>query len=263
MSGAVAFGGCGSVLVTGASRGIGLQIVESLAAGGFCPGKIIATARQPGSAQKLQELAEKHPNIHIITLDILDQESIEKCVENVGRLVQNDGLNCLINNAGLKAVDNLPTVTVDNMTQLFHTNAVAPLMISKAFLPLLKRAASRVGAGAARDMSIQRAAVINISSLMGSLQLTWGEHCKDKIWYPYRTSKSALNMVSRCMALELEPDGILCVAIHPGWVRTDMGGPQGQLSPEESISSILSVIGGLTENNHGSFLSFTGETLPW
>ncbi|KAM8751738.1 C-signal-like [Acanthopagrus schlegelii] len=263
MSAIMSFKKCGSVLVTGANRGLGLQIVDSLASGGFSPGKIIATARQPSSAQKLQELAEKHPNIHIITLDVVNQESIEKSVEEVERLVQEEGLNCLINNAGINVVADFHTVTAEKMIENFHTNAVAPLMITKAYLPLLKRAASRGGAGGAGKMGIQRAAVINISSLLGSVELAWGEQVKNIRWHPYRTSKSALNMVSRCMAVDLEPDGILCMAIHPGWVRTDMGGSQAPLSPEESITSTLSVIGGLTEKDHGSFLSFTGEVLPW
>ncbi|XP_042352651.1 C-factor [Plectropomus leopardus] len=261
MSGIVNFKNCGSVLVTGASRGLGLQIVDFLASGGFSPGKIIATARDPARAQKLQELAQKHPNIHIITLDVVKQESIEKSVEDVERLVQEDGLNCLINNAGINVVADFHTVTAEKMIENFHTNTVAPLMITKAFLPLMKKAASR--GGAAGSMSIQRAAVINMTSLLGSVELNWGERANNFKWYPYRTSKSALNMVSRCMAVDLEPDGILCMAIHPGWVRTDMGGSEAPLSPEESVSAILSVIGGLTEKDHGSFLNFTGEVLPW
>ncbi|KAK5867882.1 hypothetical protein PBY51_012338 [Eleginops maclovinus] len=263
MTAAVNFKNCGSVLVTGASRGLGLQIVDILASGGFSPGKIIATTRNPANTQKLQELAEKHPNVHIITLDVLNQQSIENCVEEVGQLVQGEGLNCLINNAGINVVADFHTVTAEKMMENFNTNAVAPLMITKAFLPLLKLAASKGGAGGASGMGIQRAAVINMTSLLGSVELNWGERANNFKWYPYRTSKSALNMVSRCMAVDLEPDGILCMAIHPGWVRTDMGGSQAPLSPDESISSVLSVIGGLTEKDHGSFLNFTGEVLPW
>ncbi|XP_054888206.1 C-factor [Poeciliopsis prolifica] len=260
MSGAVNFKSCGSVLVTGANRGLGLQLVQSLASGGFSPGKIIATTRNLTGAQQLQELAQKYPNIHIVTLDVVNQESIEKCAEEVGQLLKEEGLNCLINNAGINVAADFHSVTAEKMMENFHTNAVAPLMITKAFLPLLKRAAST---GASRTMGIQRAAVINMTSLLGSVELNWGERADTFKWYPYRTSKSALNMVSRCMAIDLEPDGILCMAIHPGWVRTDMGGSQAPLSPEESVASVLSVIGGLTEKDHGSFLNFTGEQLPW
>ncbi|KAM3870258.1 C-signal [Diretmus argenteus] len=262
MSGAMNFKNCCSVLVTGASRGLGLQIVNSLATGGFSPGKIIAATRSPEAAQELQKLSETHPNIHVIALDVVSQESIEEAVEVVGQLVQDKGLNCLINNAGINVVADFQTVTAEMMMENFRTNSVAPLMITKAFLPLLKQASSRGGAGGAGGMGIQRAAVINVSSLMGSIEHNWGERAKLK-WIPYRTSKTALNMVSRSMAVDLEPDRILCMAIHPGWVRTDMGGPEAPLSPEQSISSILSVIGGLTEKDHGSFLNYTGEPLPW
>ncbi|XP_054632908.1 C-factor isoform X2 [Dunckerocampus dactyliophorus] len=261
MSGLACFKNCGSVMVTGANRGLGLQLVASLVTGGFSPGKIIATARDPSSALKLHELAKKHPNVHIIALDVRSQEGIQKCVEEVHQLVQEEGLTCLINNAGINVVANLHTVTAENMIENFHTNAVAPLMITKAFLPLLKRAASR-GACGTVSMGIQRAAVINMTSLLGSIELISAEQMNSFNWYPYRASKSALNMVSRCMAIDLEPDGILCVAIHPGWVRTDMGGSQAPLSPEESTSSLLSVLGGLSEKDHGSFLNYTGEPLP-
>ncbi|XP_041693348.1 C-factor isoform X2 [Coregonus clupeaformis] len=211
-----AFKNCRTVMVTGASRGLGLQVVESLVAGSSAPDKIIATARNPSGAQELQKLAEKHPNIHIITLDVVSQESIEKAAQDVDLLVQ------------------------------------------EALLPLLKRAAVK-----GTRMGIHRAAVINIASLLGSVELNWGDRANNIKWYPYRTSKSALNMVTRCMAVDLEADGILCMGLHPGWVRTDMGGPEAPLSPEESILSVLSVIGGLTEKDHGSFLHYTGEPLPW
>lgn len=194
---------------------------------------------------------------------MVNQESIDKCVEEVSCLLGDAGLNCLINNAGINVVADFTTVTADQMIENFHTNAVAPLMITKAFLPLLKKAAFRNAAGDLRTMGIERAAVVNMTSLLGSVELNWGERANNFKWYPYRTSKSALNMVSRCMAVDLQPDGILCMAIHPGWVRTDMGGAQAPLSPEESVAAVLSVIGGLTEKDHGSFLNFTGEQLPW
>ncbi|XP_017321931.1 C-factor [Ictalurus punctatus] len=253
-----AFKNCKTVLVTGANRGLGLQIVESLVTGGFCPGKIIATARRPDDAKELQCLSKNHPNIHIITLDVISEESIKKASVEVEEIVQEDGLNCLINNAGINVMANFETVTAEKMLKNFHTNCVGPLMITKAMLPMLKRAAAK-GVG----MGIHRAAVINVTSLLGSVELNWGERAKDFKWYPYRTSKSALNMITRCMAVDLEPDGILCMAIHPGWVRTDMGGQEAPLSTEESIGSVLAVIGSLTEKDHGMFLHYTGEALPW
>ncbi|XP_031420263.1 C-factor isoform X2 [Clupea harengus] len=218
---ASAFKNIRTVMITGASRGLGLQMVETLVSGNFFPGIIIATARNPAGAKELQSLAGKYPSIHIITLDVVNQESIERAAQEVDQLVAEDGLNCLINNAGINVVANFETVTAEKMLENFHTNSVAPLMITKAFLPILKRAAAK-GTG----MGIHRAAVINITSLLGSVELNWGDRANNFKWYPYRTSKSALNMVTRCMAVDLEADGILCMALHPGWVRTDMGGQE-------------------------------------
>ncbi|XP_062317430.1 C-signal [Osmerus eperlanus] len=253
------FKNCRNIMITGASRGLGLQMVESLATSGNSPAKIIAAARNPSGAQQLQKLAEKYSNIHIITLDVISQESIERAAQEVDVLLQEEGLNCLINNAGINVVANFETVTAEKMLENFHVNSVAPLMITKAVLPLLRRAARQGGPG----MGIHRAAVINMTSLLGSVELNWGDRANNFKWYPYRTSKSALNMVSRCMAVDLVEDGILCMMLHPGWVRTDMGGPEAPLSAEDSISSVLAVIGGLTEKDHGSFLHYTGEPLPW
>ncbi|XP_075898787.1 C-signal-like [Nelusetta ayraudi] len=261
MSGLVHFKKCGSVLVTGASRGLGLQMVETLASGDFSPGKIFATARKPAEAEKLQQLAQKYPNIHLITLDVVNEESIKKVVNEVGKLVQEEGLNCLINNAAIHLPATFPTVPAENLMETLRTNTVAPLMISQAFLPLLQRAASRGGAGGPGGMSIQRAAIINISSVLGSMQQNFGHG--DKHFRSYMISKAGLNMSTRFMAVDLQSDGILCMMLHPGWVRTDMGGPMAPLSSEESVVGVLSVIGGLTEKDHGSFLDYTGATVPW
>ncbi|KAM9808111.1 C-signal [Neosynchiropus ocellatus] len=256
------FRACRSVLITGASRGIGLEMVRQLAMERFPPGKIIATARNPAGATKLLELAQKFSNVHVVGLDVVSDASIQECVGEVERLVQDDGLNCLINNAGINVDADLHSVTAEKMMENFHTNSVAPLMLTKALLPLLKRAAS-TGSGAAGRLGVHRAVVINVSSTLGSMTLNAGEMGKLIKWYPYRASKSALNMLTRSLAIDLDPDNILCMVMHPGWVRTDMGGPQGELSPAESACSVLSVAAGLAEKDQGSFLSPSGDTLPW
>lgn len=183
--------------------------------------------------------------------------SVDAAAQSAESIVGTDGLNCLINNAAINIASELDTVTRDAMMKTYESNTVAPLFVTKAFLPLLRRAAA-----GGSDMGIRRAAVINVSSVLGSVQLNWGEGASFKS-YAYRASKSALNMVTRCLAVDLEAEKILFVALHPGWVRTDMGGPMAPLSPEESISSVLSVISGLTEKHHGGFLDYTGKSLPW
>ncbi|XP_036423910.1 C-factor-like [Colossoma macropomum] len=253
------FSKCQSVLITGASRGLGLQMVKHLVSHAERPKKIIATARNPDGAQELQQLVKSHSDIHILPLDVVSDASIEAAVKEVSSIVGAAGLNCLINNAGILIDSDLNTVTRDAMMKTFESNTVAPLFITKAFLPLLKTAAA---AGQGSGMGVHRSAVVNISSLLGSVQLNWGEGAIYKA-YAYRVSKSGLNMVTRCLAADLESEGILCTALHPGWVRTDMGGPDAPLSPDESISSMLSVISGLTVKDHGEFLDYSGKNLPW
>lgn len=251
------FSKCHSVLITGANRGLGLQMVRQLLDSPNRPQKIIATARNPAAAKELQELAKSHPNVHVLPLDVTSDSSVDAAAQSVESIVGADGLNCLINNAAINIASELDTVTRDAMMKTYESNTVAPLFVTKAFLPLLRRAAAE-----GSDMGIQRAAVINVSSVLGSVQLNWGEGASFKS-YAYRASKSALNMVTRSLAVDLEAEKILCVALHPGWVRTDMGGPTAPLSPEESISSVLSVISGLTEKHHGGYVDYTGKSLPW
>ncbi|XP_066505821.1 C-signal-like [Hoplias malabaricus] len=208
---------------------------------------------------ELQELVRSHPEVHVIPLDVLSDASVDSATKEVASIVGAEGLNCLINNAGIMIDTDLNTVTRDAMMKTFQSNTVAPLFVTKAFLPLLKTAAA-LGEGA--GMGIHRSAMVNISSLLGSVQFNWGEGASFKT-YAYRVSKSGLNMVSRCLAVDLASEGILCTALHPGWVRTDMGGADAPLSAEERISSLLSVISGLTEKDHGEFLDYSGKNLPW
>ncbi|XP_051548955.1 C-factor-like [Myxocyprinus asiaticus] len=251
------FSKCHSVLITGASRGLGLQMVKQLVAVPERPEKIIATARNPAAAKELQELAKSHQGIHVISLDVTSDTSVDEAAKDVDSVVGANGLNCLINNAAINISSDLNTVTRDVVMKTFESNTVAPLFVTKAFLPLLRRAAAQ-GSG----MGMHRSAVVNVSSVLGSVQLNWGEGASFKS-YAYRASKSALNMVTRSLATDLKAEGILCVALHPGWVRTDMGGPMAPLSPEESISSVLNVISGLKEKDHGGYVDYTGSNLPW
>ncbi|XP_038139022.1 C-factor [Cyprinodon tularosa] len=244
-----------SVLITGCSRGIGLRLVRELAHSNNRPATIIATARQPSTA--LQQLSKTHPGLHIVTLDVSPSQGISSASEEVRSIVGDTGLNCLINNAAIGFSTNISTVTPESMMTMFQVNAVAPLFITKAFMPLLQAAAAR-----SSGMGIHRAAVINMSSVLGSITLNCGDGAKYKN-YAYGTSKAALNMVTRCLAADLKSSGILCMSLHPGWVKTDMGGPNAELTVEESVSGILSVLFSLSERDHGGFLDYRGQSLQW
>ncbi|XP_005810171.1 uncharacterized protein LOC102230219 isoform X1 [Xiphophorus maculatus] len=246
-----------SVLMTGSSRGIGLQLVTQLANSSNRPATIIATARNPAASTALQELSKTHSGLHIVTFDVSSEQSISSASEQVQSIVGNSGLNCLINNAAIGFSTNISTVTPEAMMTMFQVNTVAPLFVTKAFMPLLETAAARSG-----GMGIHRAAVINMSSVLGSITLNCGDAAKFRS-YAYCTSKAALNMVTRCLAADLESSGILCMSLHPGWVRTDMGGPHADLTVEQSVSGILSVLFSLSERDHGEFLDYHGQKLQW
>ncbi|CAM9644661.1 unnamed protein product [Lampetra fluviatilis] len=251
-----------SVLVTGANRGLGLGIVHHLLEQQQAsPRFIFATCRcaDEQSAKELRNLAEHHASLLVVEMDITDRASVERAVRVVDEAVGEEGLNLLVNNAGTLQTGSLGSLSADSMLQCYHTNAVAPAILTEAFLPLLNRAADF---NVKLPMGCQKAAVVNVSSEAGSISSVPGNFHISKV-YPYRASKAALNMLIRCLAEELKEQGILCVALHPGWVRTRMGGSRAQIGIEESITGILGVMACLTEKDNGSFLDWRGQTVPW
>ncbi|KAM6380783.1 C-signal-like [Pluvialis apricaria] len=249
-----------SVLVTGSNRGIGLELVRQLAASPQPPEHIFATCRDPEGprGKALRELAAQHPSIKLVQLDTVNVPSIRGAVRAVGSHLKDQGLNLLINNAGVSSHATLRSLDSQEMLSVFATNVVGPLQVAKEFLPLLEKAAK--GAGK-EGLSCSRAAVINVSTKLGSIGLCLG--VPEAPMYPYRASKAAQNMVTRCMAAELQDKGILCTAIHPGWVKTDMGTEKAPLMVEQSVRGILTVLASLAQDTSGTFLDWEGKSLPW
>lgn len=172
--------------------------------------------------------------------------------------LEGQGLNLLINNAGVGSQATLQSVGAQEMLATFAVNVVGPLQVAKEFLPLLEKAAKDAGT---EGLSCSRAAIINVSSKVGSIGLCLG--VLEAPMYPYRASKAAQNMVTRCLAAELRDKGILCAAIHPGWVKTDMGTEQAPMTVERSMQGILEVLGSLSQETCGAFLDWEGNHLPW
>jgi NAD(P)-dependent dehydrogenase (short-subunit alcohol dehydrogenase family) len=232
-----------TALVTGANRGLGLEWVRQLA---DSVDRLFATCRRPGDADELGELAGRYVDtIDVVALDVTDPASIEDAVAHVRREVE--ALDLLVNNAGVSgggSADRFDTVDADTMTEVYRVNAVGPHLLTRAFAPFLQEGES--------------ATVVNVTSQLGSIARTSGGG-----WHSYRASKAALNMCTRLQAAELEADGVIVVAMHPGWVRTDMGGSSARLSPEQSVAGMLEVIGDLSSEDAGSFLAYDGEELPW
>ena len=236
-----------SVLITGANRGLGLNMIKHLLNSSSIPipNHIIATCRslKAENAKELQKLGEKNSNLHLLEFDMADVTGprLPELVKKVSDIVQESGLNLLVNNAGMNLHETFDKLNADALRNTFDVNTVAPCMIAKAFRPLLKRAA-----------------IVNISSTMGSI-----ENCNNGHSLAYKVSKAALNMVTKGLSGEFGGDDITVVSVHPGWVQTDMGGSRAHLTVDESVTSIIKVMSSLEKSQSGSFLSYDGSILPW
>lgn len=225
-----------TILVTGASRGLGLEFVRQCRERG---NRVIGVARTDSA--DLRALAHE-----VILADVTDADGLSR----LGRALEPHALDILINNAGVSSqAAKLEQCTPEELERVFRVNTIAPLMVVRAALPALRRGSRRL--------------VVNISSQLGSIANNTGGSS-----YPYRASKCALNMLTVCLANEFRPDGIAFVAMHPGWVRTDMGGPKAPLAPHESVRAMLATIGTtpghtLSLDHSGAFLNYDGATLPW
>jgi NAD(P)-dependent dehydrogenase (short-subunit alcohol dehydrogenase family) len=220
-------------VVTGASRGLGREFAHQLLARGDT---VIGTARRPEAAWGLRDLGAE-----VEELDVADDGSVAAFAQRLaGRPV-----DVLINNAGAQnRLGALESLDFSSLAETFQVNALGPVRVTRALLENLR-------AGRRRHIA-------HITSRMGS----FGEFDVGNM-YGYRASKAALNMFHRCIAEELGPQGFVCVLLHPGWVRTDMGGHEATLSPAESVTGMLRVIDGLSRRDNGAFVDHTGAELPW
>ena len=228
-------------LVTGANRGLGLELCRQLLVAG---GRVIATCRHPGKAPSLNTLAGEFPGrLHVAPLDVADSRSHAALARELPLLTDGEPLGLLINNAGvLRGGERYGSVQAADLEASFRTHALGPFLLVQTLTPQL-------GDGAR---------VANISSEIGSIGL------RQEFRTPsYAIGKAAQNMATSLLAQALAPRGILVVALHPGWVRTDMGTERATLSPQESARGLLQVIGGLEARNSGCFLDWQGRTLPW
>lgn len=222
-----------TVLITGANRGLGLEFARQYEEAGW---HVIGTARKPDSATDLRQLGVK-----VLQLDVTDEGSVAQLAEDL----EGKPIDMLINNAGILPMqDNLPSVSVDTVERILDVNTLGPLRVTQALLPNL--------------LTGDRKTIVNISSGLGSIARN-----ESGRFYGYRESKSALNMFSRTLAAELRSDGFIVVAMDPGWVQTDMGGPNATLTPSQSISGMRSVIDSLTVEDSGTYRRHDGATVPW
>ena len=224
-----------SVLLTGANRGLALEFARSFANDGR---RVHACCRHPEKATALKALSG---DIHRHRLDVTD--SLQ--VANLARSLRGEPIDLLLNNAGLIGTPAVfGEVDYDDWLEVFKVNTMAPLRLAERFVEHV----------AASELKL----IANVSSRLGSIT-----HNEAGGRYIYRSTKAALNMVVKSMAIDLEPRGITVVAFHPGWVRTDMGGPEGDLSPEESVAELRQVMDRLTFEDSSKFFNHDGSLIDW
>ena len=228
-------------LVTGAGQGIGLTLCRLLIEAGDT---VVACPRAEGS-EALAALGGAHPGrLHQVAMDVESEASIERAAREVECRV--DRIDLLFNNAGVlhRGQSSVGKLDTDQLLHAYRVNAVGPLRVTAAFLPLLRKGTGR--------------RLIQVTSLMGSI-----EDNRMGGTYGYRMSKAALNMAVRNLAIELGPEGFLVLAIHPGWVKTRLGGDRAPLALEPATAEVLRIALDAGPEENGAFLGPGGKRLPY
>ncbi|KAF8372661.1 hypothetical protein PRIPAC_79090 [Pristionchus pacificus] len=239
-----------NIVLTGGNRGIGLGLVKELLKNDKVD-KLFATTRDAAKSPELQSISD--PRLVIVEMNADCDSSIAKAVEQIGKSVGASGVDILINNAGvLYAVDINAPIDRKGAAKNFEVNCVATMAVTFAFKDLLKAAAKASGS----------AQVVNISSELGSISLTWGP-CAPRHFTAYSMSKAALNMYTKTISMDWKADGIRATSVHPGWVKTDMGTDAADLTVEESTSNMADMICKFGEANNGLFYNWKFEPLTW
>jgi NAD(P)-dependent dehydrogenase (short-subunit alcohol dehydrogenase family) len=229
-----------AVLVTGANRGIGLEFVRQYAEAGD---QVIAACRDPAGAKDLAGIAQRSGGrVRIVAFDVAGDASAEA----LKRALDGEPLDIVIANAGVMGPQRQQQpddLDFEGWLQTLSVNTLGPIRTAQAALPSLQ-------AGHEKKL-------IAITSGMGSTAETGGGY------FAYRASKAALNNAWRNLAQALRGDRIVCVAMSPGWVKTDMGGAGAQLTPQQSVSAMRRLIAGFTPKDSGRFVGYGGDDIPW
>jgi NAD(P)-dependent dehydrogenase (short-subunit alcohol dehydrogenase family) len=224
-----------TIVVTGANRGIGLEFVRQYAAEGA---NLIACCRDLAKADKLKALGG---TVRVMALNVVDPHSVEAFVRALG----GEAIDILINNAGVYGPERQTANDPDfeGFVDTFRINSIGPLLVSHALKPNLMRGTDKK--------------VVVLTSKMGSISDSSGGSLA------YRASKAALNMIFHGAAQEWDKDGIAVGILHPGWVQTDMGGPDAHITVEESVRGLRARIAELGPRNCARYLDYKGRKIEW
>ncbi|USD64046.1 SDR family oxidoreductase [Vibrio sp. SCSIO 43136] len=225
-----------TIFITGASRGIGLELTKQFLRAGNC---VVATYRNQIS-QQLHDLSANE-NLTLVELDVSNEQSINE----LSSKIKLEHIDLLINNAGVIGPEQQSRQDVRSQPWLetFAVNTIAPLLVSEALLPWLEKS--------------NNPRILTISSQMGSLNR------ESTGMYAYRSSKAAVNKVMQVLAIELRDKRITVCPVHPGWVKTDMGGEEADISVEQSAAGILALADKVSFAQSGTFFTWEGEVHDW
>lgn len=230
-----------TALITGTNRGIGLEFVQQYVMDGW---RVFACCRNLADAESLNRLAAQYPDrLTIYPLDVANHQQIEQ----LAQALSNQTIDLLINNAGVyppQQGDVFGKTDYAAWADTFAVNTMAPLKMAEAFIQQISTSELRT--------------IITITSKMGSIVGNSGGGS-----YIYRSSKAAVNIVTKSLSIDLHSSRIIAVLLHPGWVRTDMGGPNGLISTEQSVTGMRRVISNLKFEDSGKFYAFDGKIVPW
>ena len=224
-----------TALITGAGRGLGLEFARQFADDGWT---VLAGVREPEKADDLRRI---DGDVSPVPLDVADPAS----VAILGERLSGVPIDLLINNAGVYGPRQmvLGEFDYDAWREVFEVNTLAPMRVAEAFI-------EHIRAGEGRK-------IVTVSSKMGSIADSSGGS------YIYRSSKAGVNAAMKALAMDLQPEGFTIVVVHPGWVRTDMGGPSASIDAVESITGLKQVIDGLSPSDTGRFFNYDGSEIPW
>src|SRR6516162_9442566 len=228
----------GTVLVTSANRGIGYEFARQYAAEGW---HVFAACRHPDTAKNLQRLADSKP-VDILEMDV----TISTSIKRAAAIVAGKPIDILINTAGIIGAPNQTAGNMDyeSWAEVLNINTMGPLRVAEQFVENVARSTRKL--------------IVSITSGMGSLaDNTSGGSIA------YRSSKAAVNMVMRSAAIDLAPRGITCVLLNPGWVKTDMGGPNASITPADSVAALRRTIAGLRPAQSGKCFHYDGRPYDW
>jgi len=231
-----------TIFITGANRGIGLELTRQLLKEG---NKIMAGCRNLNAADELRDLQSAFEELEILELAVDDEDSVVSCFKKLSE--DNRKIDLLFNNAGIMDWNDLNAVTSGSLEKVYRTNLIGALLVLRASVPCLRKS--------------DRPLVVNLSSRLGSIGLRGNTQLGGAI--AYQCSKAALNMLTKQAAIDLSGLGIRVISMSPGWVKTEMGGSEAKYEVSESVRLMLKTLDNLNPGDSGIFLGEDGAEISW